>query len=113
MSAQMNFDLAAVEENRRLRIFVFGIDGRDPLIDSGFAHARHPQHSPRETDVAGQLFQTRRYVILEHWLQLSRRARKQSNCTTFVFQIKAWRAAIGIWQYLSAVDHHGLPRISL
>src|SRR6266481_1898718 len=30
-----------------------------------------------------------------------------------MFQIKTWRAAVGIWQYLSAVDHHGLPRISL
>jgi hypothetical protein len=33
MRAQMNLDLAAVEENRCLRVFVFCVNRRDLFID--------------------------------------------------------------------------------
>ena len=108
MRAQMNFDLAAVEKNRRLRILVTRVDGRNLFVNRRFTHARNPQHAARKVQIAGQLFHARLHVILEHGIHLPRRPGKQSDCTTFMFEIKPRRGAVRIRQDFGAVDHHRL-----
>ena len=109
---EMNLDLALVEKNCRLGIFVLCVNRRDLFINRGFAHSRDTQNAPRKSQIAGELFQPWLHVIIEHWLHLSWWAGKKRDRAFSMFQIKPWRRPVRIRQHVSALNHHRLARVS-
>src|SRR5436305_7875060 len=71
---QMNLNLAAVEENRRLRILVLRIDWRDALVNSRLTHSCDTQDAAHDAHVACFRSELRLHKRLEHRLHLAWRA---------------------------------------
>ena len=108
MRAQVNFNFARIEKNGGLRIFILAINRRDLFVDCRLAHARHAQHTRSKTHLTSQFFQPRQHMIFEHRFHFPRRPGKQSDCTTFMFEIEPGRSPVRIGQHFGAVDHHRL-----
>ena len=109
MRAQMDFDFAAVEKNRRQRVFVLRIDGRNLFVHCRFTHARDVHYAARKMNVARQFCEARLHVIPVHRLVFARRARQERHRALSVFEIKTRRRAVRIRQDFRPVDHHRLP----
>jgi hypothetical protein len=109
----VNLYLAAVEENRRLRILVLPVDRRDAFVHGRFAHAGDAKYSSHDADIARMGHESRPHEALEHGAHLARRAGQQDDRTIVVLDVHAGRCAVRIIQDFRALYDHRLTRVDL
>ena len=68
--AQVNLDFARRGEDGGLHVVVPGVDGRDALVDVGFAHARDAQFASEEAHSRGEAREPRLDLYPRTWLSV-------------------------------------------
>src|SRR3954469_14614136 len=76
---QMNLNLAAIEENRRLRVLILRIDWRDSFVNSRLAHSCDTKDATHDAHIACFQCELRLHKRFKHRLHLARRAGQQRH----------------------------------